>query len=105
VRSLYNEKYKIIYVDNYLAGRELDPKDLESIDLSLFKFLKSAGLVEIFQSKTRTTINSAIDYLSGLLVLTHDRNMSKIEEETKCSSLKFPYCNFLTQDTLRMNKC
>ena len=68
-RSLYNEKYKIIYVDDYLAGRELDPKDLESIDLSLLEFLKSAGLVEIFQSKTRTTINSAINYLKGLLVL------------------------------------
>ena len=97
MRSLYNEKYKIIYVDNYLAGRELDLKDLESIDLSLFEFLKVAGLVEIFQSKTRTTINSAIDYLTGLLVLTHDRNMSKIEEETRCQTTAHSFSYFLTK--------
>ena len=97
MRSLYYEKYKIIYVDDYLAGRELDPKDLESIDLSLLEFLKSAGLVEIFQSKTRTTINSAIDYLSGLLVLTNDRNMSRIEEETQCRTTAHSFSYFLNR--------
>ena len=97
MRSLYNEKYKIIYVDDYLAGRELDPKDLESTDLSLLEFLKSAGLVEVFQSKTRTTINSALDYLTGLLILTHDRNMSKIEEETQCQTTAHSFSYFLTK--------
>ncbi len=97
MRSLYNEKYKIIYVDDYFAGRELDPKDLESTDLSLLEFLKSAGLVEVFQSKTRTTINSALDYLTGLLILTHDRNMSKIEEETQCQTTAHSFSYFLTK--------
>lgn len=96
MRHIYNGKYKIIYVDDYLAGRELAPKDLDSVDISLLEFLKSAGLVEIFQSKTRTTINSAIDYLAGLLVVSHDRNMSKIEEETKCRTTAHSFSYFLS---------
>jgi SRSO17 transposase len=60
-------------------------------------FLKMVGLSEVFQSTTRNSINTAIDYLMGLLTLTHNRNMSKITENTQCQTTAHSFSDFFNR--------
>jgi len=56
-----------------------------------------AGLSEVFLNKTRNSINTAIDYLMGLLTLPYNRNMSKIVENTHCQTSAHSFSDFFNR--------